>query len=90
VLCGQVRPRLSWPGPGNPVRSDPPALPSAASAPYPYPATLLALHRRLVTRKWTYPNRPGRPPIGDEIRDLVVRLAQESPFTPGVTDASTA
>ena len=43
------------------------------------PGTLLAWHRRLVTGKWTYPSRPGRPPAGQEIRDLVLRVAGENP-----------
>lgn len=54
------------------------------------PGTLLAWHRRLLTRKWTYPGSPGRPATGQEIRDLVLRLAGENPAwdTPGCSDSA--
>ena len=47
------------------------------------PDTILRWHRLLVAQKWDFSDRvkkkPGRPPIADEIRALVVRLANENP-----------
>ena len=44
------------------------------------PRTLLRWHRVLVRRKWRQPpGRRGRPPKSAEIRDIVMRLARESP-----------
>ena len=43
------------------------------------PGTLLAWHQRIVKNKWTYPNATGRPPVPEEIRELVRRLAKQNP-----------
>jgi transposase InsO family protein len=43
------------------------------------PGSLLAWHRRLVKRKWTYPGAPGRPPLPAEVRALVEQLARQNP-----------
>jgi hypothetical protein len=42
------------------------------------PATVLRWHRRLVTKKWTYPNRSGRPPVDPMIVALIERMAREN------------
>jgi hypothetical protein len=43
------------------------------------PGTLLAWHRRLIKNKWTHPNTTGRPPVPEEICELVQQLARQNP-----------
>jgi transposase len=45
------------------------------------PATLLAWHRRLASRKWDYTSQrsPGRPRTAAVIRKLVIRIATDNP-----------
>ncbi|WP_443030950.1 integrase core domain-containing protein [Streptomyces sp. CB02400] len=44
------------------------------------PTTLLAWHRRLVSRKWTFTERrhPGRPPTAPTVKQLILRLVREN------------
>jgi putative transposase len=47
------------------------------------PDTILRWHRELISEKWNFAdwrrNKPGRPPDSKEVRELVIRMAQENP-----------
>ena len=46
------------------------------------PETVLGWHRELIRRRWAaYAGRPrrGRPPLSEDVRALIVRMAKENP-----------
>jgi putative transposase len=72
------RPRAGLSRPGGPRRPDR-LLPGKLRARrLVTPGAVLRWHRRLVTRKWTYPNQAGRPPVSAGIAALTGRLATEN------------
>ncbi|USX54112.1 integrase [Lentzea sp. HUAS12] len=42
------------------------------------PGTVLRWHRRLVAKKWTYPNRSGRPRVDETVVALIERMARKN------------
>ncbi|ADJ47567.1 hypothetical protein AMES_5742 [Amycolatopsis mediterranei S699] len=42
------------------------------------PGTILRWHRRLVSAKWTYPHRAGRPAVDEAIAGLIERMVREN------------
>ena len=72
------KPRMDWADravPATLIRHLPAVLRGHRLVP---PATVMQWHCRLVTNKWTYPNRVGHPPLDDTIGALIEQLARES------------
>jgi transposase len=72
------RPRLDWADRAvlaAPIRLLPARLRARRLVTH---GTVLRWHRRLIARKWTYPHRLGRPPVGAEVAALIERLATEN------------
>ena len=57
-------------------------LSAAAHSYEPGSYTVLRWHRRLVRKKWTYPNGTGRPPVSAEIAALTERFVTENASWP--------
>ncbi len=73
---GNPRPRIDWTDLAALARILPEALRAHRIV---TPGTLLRWHRRMVTRKWTQPKAPGRPPLAGELAELIVKLARDNP-----------
>jgi putative transposase len=42
------------------------------------PGTVLRWHKRLAAHRWQQPRAPGRPSIGQDLVELIVRLAEDN------------
>ena len=52
------------------------------------PRSLLAWHQRLIKQKWTQPPSAGRPPVPEDLCELITQLGAENPG--GASGARTA
>ncbi len=74
------RPRLNCGRPGRLRRAHPAVAADAARGTrLVTPGTIMRWHCCLVRKKWTYPNRPGRPPISETLATPVARMARKNP-----------